>query len=94
MLNVSPDCFCERVNFNFEFRDSDGNLLREIKLDLHRANWYTEFIDEIFSDQKFVIMRKKIQGFCGNEIYSFEDAISLEKEKLIKYSELKNFQQA
>jgi hypothetical protein len=39
-------------------------------------------------------MRKKIHGFCGNEIYSFEDAISLEKEKLIKYSELKNFQQA
>ena len=94
MLNVSPDCFCERVNFNFEFRDSDGNLLREIKLDLLRANWYTEFIDEIFMNQRVVTMRKKIHGFCGNEIYSFGDAISLEKEKLIKYSELKNFQQA
>ncbi len=92
MLNVPSDCFCERVNFNFEFRDQDGNLLKEIKLDLRRTSWYTEFIDEIFFDQRVVIMRKKIQGFCGDEIYSFEDAITLEKEKIIKYSELKNFQ--
>jgi hypothetical protein len=92
MLNVSPDCFCERVNFNFEFRDSDGNLLREIKLDLLRASWYTEFIDEIFMNQRVVTMRKKIHGFCGNEIYSFGDAITLNKFQLKKYSELKSFE--
>ena len=92
MLNVPLDCFCERVNFDFEFRDQDGNLLKEIKLDLHRTSWYTEFIDEIFTNQRVVIMRKKIQGFCGDEIYSFEDAITFNNFQLKNYSELKSFE--
>jgi len=90
MLFLNNDSLYKKVIFNINLMDENQNVLYIKQTELMRGWFFIDYLNEIFLNNKNVILNKEVIGYSDVITY-FKDSIIIDSDNLESYKQLKKF---